>query len=318
MTFTLAPFPTDLSAALDLAEKALRSRLAPGEKLEDFWPQISAGIRAGRTNGGLLREHHESLGVVTWEPAGPFGVAVRLLYLEPPRANPDGYRAALDVVARSAGPIAFSTGQLAGLSEEAESTVLRERGFAPFGRTEMAFPLASSVPDALPPPGVHVRPVMAEDESALARLHERAYRNHLDRYLATEDLDPARDADRQLREYFSGRHGEVLSPGSSVVTVDGQIVAAVIATRRPPQVLIIDVMSDPAREGRGFARLALAESVRRLRERGETHLVLNVTEGNDRAIRLYSRIGFVTTMGPTREWYDARRMRVERPVGLPR
>ena len=318
VTLTVVPFPTDLSASLDLAEKALRTRLAPGEKLEDFWPEVSSGIRAGRLTGGLLREDRETLGVATWQPAGPFGAAVRLLYLEPPRADVVGYGAALDAVSRAAGPFAFATGQLAGLSEEEEASLFRERGFAPFGRSEMAFPAARPVPVEATPSGVILRPVVAGDEPELARLHERAYWNHLDRYLATEDADPARDADRQLREYFAGRFGEVLSPGSSAVEVDGSIVAAVIATLRRPDALIIDVMSDPAHRRMGFARLALTDSVRALRERGETKILLNVTEGNEPAVRLYSRVGFVRTIGPTREWYDSRRLKVEQPRTLAR
>ena len=318
VTLTIVPFPTDLSASLDLAEKALRSRLAPGERFEDFWPEVSSEIRAGRLNGGLLREHHDTRGLATWQPAGPFGAAVRLLYLEPPRADAEGYRDALDAVSHAAGAFAFVTGQLSGLSEAEEASLLGGRGFAPFGRSEMAFPPVRPVPVAATPPGVRVRPVVAGDEPELARLHERAYWNHLDRYLATEDADPARDADRQLREYFAGRYGEVLSPGSSAVDLDGRIVAAVIATRRSPEALIIDVMSDPAHQRRGFARLALTDSVRALRERGEAKIILNVTEGNDPAVRLYTRLGFVRTIGPTREWYDARRLKVEQPRALAR
>jgi ribosomal protein S18 acetylase RimI-like enzyme len=318
VTLTIVPFPVDLAESLALAETALRSRLAPGERLDDFWPQISSGIRTGRVSGGLLRNEHVTIGVATWDPAGPFGVSVRLLYLTPEHATPDAYRAALDTVARVAGPIAFTTGQLSGLRETDEGVILRERGFAPFGRSEMALPPTAPVPSEDVPAGVTVRPVEPSDEPALARLHERAYRNHIDRFISIEDLDPIRDADLQLRQYFAGRFGQVLSPGSTVVLLDQEIAAAVIATRRPPQALIIDVMSDPDCQGRGFARIALSESIRQLRAIGETTVVLNVTEGNDRAYRLYSGLGFVRTMGPTKEWYDARRMPVEQPSALAR
>jgi len=317
VTLTVAPFPLDLARSLDLAERALASRMSPGERTEEFWPAIASAIRTGRASGALLREGGESHGMALWEPAGPLGVAVRLLYLEPPAAGPGGYREALDAVAHAAGAVAFSTGQLAGLSEREESLVMRARGFAPFGRSELTLPPASEVASIASPPGARVRPIVPADEPVLARLHERAYENHLDRYLALEDLDPTHDADRQLREYFTGRYGEVLSPGSCLVTADDTVAAAVIATKRAQQALIIDVMSDPAYEGRGFARLALTEAVHRLRERGETKIVLNVTEGNDRALRLYSRLGFVRSMGPTREWYDAARIAVDRPAPRP-
>lgn len=313
MTLSVVPFPVDLSTSLGLAQEALRSRLAPGEKLEELWPSVASGIRTGHMNGGLLRSAGVAHGVVTWEPAGPLGVAVRLLYLTPANANSAEYGSALDVTERAAGPIAFAPGPLAGLSTEDESTLMRTRGFASYGRSEMVFPPTASLPSPSPFPDVHVRPVRADDESRLARLHEHAYRDHLDRYLAVEDLDPDRDADRQLRDYFSGRYGELLSPGSSVAEENGRLVAAAITTRHTGRALIVDVMTEPQRSGAGLGRLVLADAVRALRARAESPIVLNVTEGNDPAIRLYSRLGFVRTIGPTQEWYDARRIRVTFP-----
>lgn len=313
MTLALVPFPLDQSTSLALAAEALRTRLAPGEDLRDLLPPIDSAIRSTRATGGLLWSEGAARGVVLWEPAGPLGVSVRLLYLSPPNADRERYRAALDLTERAAGPIAFAPGPLAGLSEEEESTVMRERGFAPYGRSEMAFPPTTPVPVVPASPGGDVRPIRPADEPLLARLHEQAYRNHLDRYLSLEALDPGRDADRQLREYFAGRFGELLSPGSVAVTLDGRIVAAVVAVRRPAHVLLIDVMSEPSLQGKGLGRTALASALRALRERGESAIVLNVTEGNGRAVRLYSRLGFVRTIGPSKEWYDARRMPVELP-----
>ena len=314
MTLALVPFPRDLTTSLALAADALRVRLVPGEDLRDLLPPIDTSIRSGRATGGLIWSEGEARGLVLWEPAGPLGVSVRLLYLTPPNADRERYRAALNLTGHAAGPIAFAPGPLAGLTEAEESEVMRERGFAPYGRSEMAFPPTASVPLVWVPTGAQVRPVRSADEPLLARLHERAYENHLDRYLSLEALDPVHDADRQVRHYFTGRWGELLSPGSSVVTLDGRIVAATIAVRRTAHVLILDVMSDPAHQGKGFGRAALASAVRALRERGESAIVLNVTEGNERALHLYDHFGFVRTLGPSKEWYDARRM----PVALPR
>ena len=316
MTVAIAPFPFDLSASLALAEDALRARLAPGEQLSELLPPMASAIRTGRANGGLLRNEGRVCGIVVWVPAGPLGVALRLLYLTSPDANPESYRAALDVAERAAGPIAFLPGQLGGLTESEESSLLRDRGFAPYGRSEMAFAPTTVAPSYPVPVGVEVRPLRPTDESALARLHERAYEDHFDRFLALEALDPSRDADRQLRDYFTGRYGEILSPGSSVAVCDSRLVAAAITTQYPApgRALIIDVMTDPDRQGRGLGRAVLSHAVRALRDRGETSITLNVTEGNSPAIHLYLRLGFVRTMGPTREWYDARRIRARDPA----
>jgi len=316
VTLSFAPFALDQPTSLAFAAEALRRRLAPGEDLRDLLEPQASAIRSARAMGGLVRSEGEARGIVMWERAGPLGIAVRLLYLSPPRADAGGYRDLLALTERAAGPIAFLPGPLAGLSADEEGAILRERGFVPFGRSEMTLPPAVSVPPvSLPDSGV-LRPVRPDDEPLLARLHERAYRNHLDRYLAIEDLDPGRDADRGVRDYFAGRWGELLSPGSSVLLLDGRIVAAVIAVRRAAHVLIIDVMAEPALQGKGLGRAALAGTLRALRDRGETAIVLNVTEGNERALRLYSGLGFVRSIGPTQEWYDARRIRVEPPPVL--
>jgi ribosomal protein S18 acetylase RimI-like enzyme len=313
VTLSLVPFPVDLARSLSFAEDAVQARLAPGERVEELLPSIASGIRTGRANGGLLREEGVARGIVTWEPAGPLGVAVRLLYLAPPDGDVERYRSAFALTEHTAGPIAFAPGPLAGLSGEEESGLMRERGYAPYGRSEMILPLSAPTPPKATSPGVEVRPLTPADEPALARLHERAYSDHLDRFLALEDLDPVRDADRQLRDYFAGRYGEVLSPGSSVVSEGGRLVAAVIATRHSGRALIVDVMTEPNRQGSGLGRVVLSDAIGALRARGENAIVLNVTEGNDRAIRLYSHLGFVRSLGPTREWYDARRIRVAFP-----
>ncbi len=314
MTLTLVPFPVDQTTSLALAAGALRTRLAPGEDIRDLLPPIESAIRSARATGGLLSSEGEARGIVLWEPAGPLGVAVRLLYLSPPNADRERYCAALALTERAAGPIAFAPGPLAGLSADEESAIMRERGFAPYGRSEMSFPPAAPVPTVPMLPGGDARPVRPTDEPALARLHERAYRDHLDRYLALEALDPVRDADRQLREYFAGRWGALLSPGSVAVTLEGRLVAAVIAVQRAAHVLILDVMTEPALQGRGLGRVALTSAVRALRDRNVSAIVLNVTEGNEPAVRLYTQLGFVRTMGPTQEWYDARRMSVRLPA----
>jgi ribosomal protein S18 acetylase RimI-like enzyme len=313
VTLGLTPFPTDLSASLALAKEALSTRLAPGEELAEQFPPIASAIRSARATGGLVSSEGEVRGILLWGSAGPLGSSLRLIYLMPRNAEVEAYRAVLDLAKRVAGPIAFAPGPLSGLSEREEAAVMSERGFAPFGRSEMAFPKNAPLPETPLPPGAEVRAVLPSDALALARVHERAYRHHLDRYLALESLDPVRDAELQVREYLSGRFGELLTPGSILVSREGRSVAATIAVRRPTGALILDVMSEPELQGRGFGRAALVNALRALRERGVPSIVLNVTEGNDRAIRLYTGLGFRRTIGPSKEWYDARRMSVEIP-----
>lgn len=320
MTLTLVPFPVDLSSSVALAESALRARLAPGEEFAPQFAPIVAEIRSSHATGGILSSDGEFRGMVLWEPAGPLGVSVRLLYLSPRHAHREGYGAVLDLAERTAGPVVFAPGPLAGLSTGEESELMHARGFVSFGRSEMEFPPSTPVPPVAPPSGSVVRPVRPDDEPALARLHEKAYRNHLDRYFALETWDPKRDADRQLRAYFEGRFGELLSPGSSVAALasDGRVVAAVLAVRGSSRVLLIDVVCEPERQGKGFGRAALTAALHALRGRGASRIVLNVTEENAPALRLYTGLGFVRTIGPSKEWYNARRLPVDFPPSASR
>ena len=79
--------------------------------------------------------------------------------------------------------------------------------------------------------------------------------------------------------------------------------------------LIADVAVAPSSQGKGFGRVVLVGTVRALRERGSTAIALVVTEGNRRAVRLYERLGFVRTLGPTREWYNTRQIPVRSATG---
>lgn len=313
VTLGLVPFALDQTTSLRMARTALEKRLVPGEKLDELLPPLESAIRSAHATGGLVRSNGETIGISVWETSGPLGVAVRLLYLAPPHGTTDTYGQLLDLVEHAAGPVAFAPGPLDGLSTDEEGSVMRARGYEGYGRSEMTLAPTTPVPVVPPPAGAHVRAVRPEDEPALARLHEAAYRDHLDRYLALEEMDPVRDAGRQVRGYFTGRWGPLLSPGSSVSIVEGGVVAAALSVERSGPPLILDVMSDPAFRGRGFAWAALTDAVRSLRARGFSAVVLNVTEGNAPAISLYRRVGFSRSIGPSFEWYRASRMAVTYP-----
>jgi len=313
VTLALVPFALDQGTSLRFASEALRQRLVPGESFEELFEPLESSIRSAHATGGLVRSAGATVGLVLWEPSGPLGVSLRLLYLASPDANAQRYGELVDLVRQVAGPIAFAPGSLSGLSADEESSVMTTRGFATYGRSEMKFGTLTPVPELIVPLDASVRDVRPEDEPALARLHEAAYLDHLDRYLSLEEWDPVRDADRQLRAFFGGRYGEILSPGSSVTSVAGRPVAAVLSVERPGPALIIDVMVEPGRQGRGYARAALVHALRSLRNRGLAPVILNVTEGNDRAIRLYESVGFARSIGPSVEWYHAARMPVRVP-----
>ncbi len=90
-------------------------------------------------------------------------------------------------------------------------------------------------------------------------------------------------------------------------------VGAVLSVRTSAGVLIADVMVDPDSQGRGLGRAMLLASLRALRAAGDHAVYLNVTEGNHAAVRLYERVGFVRSLGPTHDWYNGHRVPVPAP-----
>jgi ribosomal protein S18 acetylase RimI-like enzyme len=306
----LAPLASDVPSSLVLAREAVLARFDPGVELSELVPVVERQIRDGATQGGLWMHEGRPVGLARWDPAGPVGVAVRDLYLRPPVASQNRYRAFLRSVERAAGPVAFAPA-LPGLTLEEEEATLRSMGYAPYSRSEMRFPPTAVVPAREGGEGTAVRSFRPDDERWLVALHAAAYRNHFDRYLFAEDLDPDRDAELTVRRLIQGRYGEFLPWASIVAEHRGRIIGETIVLALPGRALIADVAVDPPSQGRGIGRAVLVGTVRALRERAAEAIVLAVTEGNRRAVQLYERLGFVRTLGPTREWYSTRRI----PVG---
>jgi ribosomal-protein-alanine N-acetyltransferase len=72
----------------------------------------------------------------------------------------------------------------------------------------------------------------------------------------------------------------------------GTVVAFVIARVIEDEAEILMVAVAPAERGRGLARRLLTRHLGRLAARGARRVFLEVDEGNDPAIRLYTRSGF--------------------------
>ncbi len=286
----------------------MRSHGDPEAETAPFLEGIERDIAEGTASGVLAVEGGGPVGVALWAPASVLGLTVEVLHLEGAGRTLDGYTAFVRRVRDVAGPVAFLPGRLAGLSESEEERAMRALGFVRFARSEMRYPPDAAVPDL--PTVPELREIAATDESALTTLLDVAYRGRLDRYLFQVDPDPQKDAELQVREILSGRWGELLPWASFVVPDGGAVVASTIVVRAPYGPLVAQVMVDPLHQGRGLGRAVLAASVRALRARGERVIVLNVTEENGRAVRLYERLGFVRTLGPSPGWYAPDRVPV--------
>jgi ribosomal protein S18 acetylase RimI-like enzyme len=306
----LRPISSDPATAIGLVRRSIAARNDPEAETAPFLSMVERDVANGVAQGVLRREGDRTVGIALWEPPPELGATVEVLYLVDGAQTPGAYRKFLLEVARVAGPVVFAPGRLAGLADAEEDGVMRGLGFARFARSEMRLPSSSRTPEAPATPDPGLRPSRLEDRASLTRLHRRAYEHHFDRYLFLTDPDPIRNAELEMQGIVEGRWGEFLPWASWVKEGPEDLMAAALVVRAPYGPLIADVMVDPALRGQGLGRQVLSATIRALRERQETVIVLNVTDGNARAARLYERLGFVRSLGPSHGWYSTARIPV--------
>lgn len=287
------------------------ARVRDGAEPAAWADAIDQQIREGRLPGRLWWSEERPAGFVSWSAPGMLGVSVRLAYVEPAADRPAEYGRLLDAVRREAGPIVLVHGPLPGLAPDEQRSVLADRGYRPCSRSEMVREGAHPLPEPQLSAGERLRPVRATDTEALAELHRRAYHRRFDRYLFVETEDEAEDARREVAQLREGRYGPFEPLGSAVLEKDGKIVAAVLSVSTGAGTLVADVMVSPELQGGGLGRKVLSHAVRSVESAQGARTYLNVTEGNERAVRLYRSLGFVRSLGPSHDWYDAHQI----PVG---
>lgn len=308
------PLTSDVEAAVSLAaesinESSRRARPAqdPIERLE----RSANFLRSGAAEGRLYRVAGRPVGVSIWDATHPGVLHLEILYLQPRSGTPESYGTFLDGIEREVRPIAMLPAGLVGLTAGSEEALLRGRGFLPFARSEMRFPPGATPPVPRSPPGIRVRSMRPEDESAVAALHAAAFGPGFDFYLFQVDPDPVKDSQLAVRDMLSGRYGEFLPWASFLAeTESGTAVGASVFVRAPYGPLLVSVHVDPAAQGQRIGEALVVASVRALRGRGESVIALNVTEGNRRAVTLYERLGFVRSIGPEWSWFSRARVPV--------
>lgn len=305
------PISDDPSTALTLLRAAVEATPEPGVDPNEEFARLAGSVRRGAAHGGILEREGRPVGLILWHLRGPLGVSVSVVYCRPSEEVAVGYRDLLAMAEREEGPLVFLPSPLPGLRPEEERRLLEPFGFRRFARLEMEFPESTPLPPETAPAGGVVRAYRREDELSVARIHAAAFDDSFDRYLFFKDPDPARDGELSVRDIVGGQYGEFLEEPSTVVDLDGRAVGVVLALRTNRGVLLADVAVDPPVQGRGVARAAIARTLRVAREYRVSTARLVVTVGNRRAIELYQRLGFVPSLGPLGEWYNAHRV----PVG---
>jgi ribosomal protein S18 acetylase RimI-like enzyme len=317
VTELLAPFRVDPHASLEFARAAVLARGEPSEEATRWIAKLEAALTTDALPGRLVLRDGEPVGIAVWQEPVALGITVELLHLGGDAATADRYRWLLAAIEPLAGAIAFVGGPLDGLDPDAEAALMASLAYAPYGRSEMRWREGADLPGAEPAGPLRLRPIEARDQPELATLHARAYRDRLDRYLFWDDPDDEVDARTHVADVLRGRWGEPVAHGSWVAEESSQLIGAVLSVRATNGILIADVMVDPDRQGRGIGRAVLSASLRSMRSKGDRPIFLNVTEGNESALRLYDRLGFVRSLGPTHDWYNTRRVPVGTAVQAP-
>jgi len=308
VTEEVVPVSADLEEAVRLGRAAVLGRPWIGTRGPEIADRFESALRSGTRSGALFRAGDRAAGIAVWEIHGPLGASVDLLYLERSVVSVSAYARFWAGLRELAGPIALAPGQIPGLTDPEEERLMTGLGLARYGRSEMQLRDGTSLPGPTVPASGLLRKIRSSDSSELSRLHRIAYHERFDRFLFLEEEDEERDADRMVKDLFDGRWGEFAAAGSWGLEIDGRLVGAVVSLHRTEGFLIADVMVEPSLQGRGIGRAVLLASLRALAGAGP--VVLNVTEGNARAVRLYEALGFVRSLGPSRDWYDPARIPV--------
>ena len=174
-----------------------------------------------------------------------------------------------------------------------------DQGFRRHPRLFMVLPLDSAAANAPKlPPDIDIRPWSEHDYQAAAAVITAAYRGHIDSEI--------NDQYRSLSGSVRFLNNIVRFPGCGIFDAE----ASFAAVHRPTRSLIGVILCSrvkhdvghvtqvcvvPELRGHGIGEALLAASSRALRQRNFELLSLTVTQGNERAVALYERLGFTTT-----------------------
>ena len=295
---TLRPISYDRTTALELAKSAIRARNEPESEAAPFLSAIERDVADGSASGVLRLHEDRVIGIALWAPSSAIGVTIEVLFSVAGFQSVDDYREFYGEVVASVGARRPRSWRLGGSHGRRRGAGHARPRIRPVRALGDAVPFRSAYAGTFrvsgPPhsPSREMRPGSRACTSSPTGTTSTGI---------SSSRTPTRSGTRRFKcgtscavageSSFRGR------PSSS--RQGGRIVAATLVVRAPYGPLVADVMVDPPLQGRGLGRAVVTATVRALRDRKESVIVLNVTDGNTRAIRLYDRIGFVRTLGPS-------------------
>ena len=140
--------------------------------------------------------------------------------------------------------------------------------------------------DSALPSGLHVRVVSDSDDAALGALMERAYAGTIDEQLGD-------NSDGAIEVAAWRDEPPLVEVSVAIVDSEDTVVAASLCSGSwDREVWIAYLFTEPKWKGRGLATVAVAESVRRIREASNVEIRAAVTDGNTPSERLLRSVGF--------------------------
>ncbi|MCI4344402.1 MAG: GNAT family N-acetyltransferase [Thermoplasmata archaeon] len=269
------------------------------EWAESILSELREALTAQPTTGRAIVDRHDRpAGVVTWAALKDVTRGFRA-HVSLPHPAFDG--ATLRGILASLAPAGPKLEQVArvslappqGLPAAGWVAELGPVGFRPRSRVDCTFDLhdVSRLPSA--PVDRKPRSLSLADEERISGLMLRAYaRSPAERALFEQLSDPVADARLGAQDLLHGEIG-TWRPDASFAIDDGPELAAATLVQDHHGLLLSEVMVDPRHRRRGYAAAVIAASVRALSEDGsEGPLRLVVSRENERAFRLYEKLGF--------------------------
>lgn len=107
------------------------------------------------------------------------------------------------------------------------------------------------------------------------------------------DLPSASSAEKLLRDIMAGLHGTYLADASfNSGSLQNVVSACFVTLKSPKEANVAQLFTHPLYRARGLATTEVATSMNKLLKRGIRTLMVWVTQNNDVAARLFTKLGF--------------------------
>ncbi|MCI4330723.1 MAG: GNAT family N-acetyltransferase [Thermoplasmata archaeon] len=279
-------------------------------------------LRAGELNGSLwIGPKDEAVGLATWDADGEVGRRISTFLSEGYR-NEATFRAFVSALVsegdRDAAPVISWSDEVPGIPLASQARVLEPFGAFHVTRIDLAYPLLKPLFAPVGAAPDRARSLTMEDEPRLARLLREAYAdNPVEQAVFVRWKDPVRDARESAHDLLHGKYGRWMSDASFGVA-EGEELAAAVLVNDYHGPLVTEVMTAPGHRRRGLASHLLRSAVSALRAQSAPAPRLVVTTWNQRALRLYERLGFERVPGSEGGyWLDLPRLGLTRPESAP-